>query len=137
MVINLRKKGQISIEIMYSVGVLLLIFIMLSSVTFTKKLDVERTRETVLKKNDCVMISNALQRVATLGDGYESWFKTYHKIDILESGLIIVGDIEDGGTSEIEIICSFNGVLYNAAYSLIGDEFTISNTEGVLNIAAV
>ena len=41
MVMSLRKKGQISIEIMYSVGVLLLIFIMLSSVTFTKKLDVE------------------------------------------------------------------------------------------------
>ena len=137
MAINLRKKGQISIEIMYSVGVLLLIFIMLSSVTFTKKVDVERTRETVQKKNDCVMISNALQRVATLGDGYESWFKTRHKLNILNSGLIILGDTADGGPTEIEIICSFNGVLDKASYSLIGDEFTISNSEGVLNIAAI
>ena len=87
---------------MYSVGVLLLIFIMLSSVTFTKKVDVERTRETVQKKNDCVMISNALQRVATLGDGYESWFKTRHKLNILNSGLIILGDTADGGPTEID-----------------------------------
>ena len=137
MVMSLRKKGQISIEIMYSVGVLLLIFVMLSSVTFTKKLDVERTRETVLKKNDCVMISNALQRVATLGEGYESWFKSYYELNVLKSGLIIVGDTGDGGPTEIEIICSFNGVLNQASYSLSGGEFIISNDGGVLSIIEI
>ena len=69
-----NKKGQVSIEIMYSVGVLLIIFLLLTVMTFNKKIDVERTRDIIDKKNDCNQISSAINRVLALGDGYNATF---------------------------------------------------------------
>ena len=130
------KKGQISIEIMYSVGVLMVIFILLSSVTFDKKIDVEKARDTVDKRSDCVMISNALGRVAVLGEGYTSEFTTTFIFDVFQTGLIIVGDkiYEENTPEEIEVICSFNGNLDQDYNDNNGLNWKVTNTGGVLSI---
>ena len=128
------KKGQISIEIMYSVGVLMVIFILLSSVTFNKKVDVERARDTVDKRSDCIMISNALGRVASLGEGYSSEFTTIYYFEIFKTGLIVVGDVSGSTPEEIEVICTFNGNL-DQDYSEGGGIWEVINSEGVLSIA--
>jgi hypothetical protein len=127
------KKGQISIEIMYSVGVLLMIFILLSSVTFDKKVDVERARDTVDKRSDCIMISNALGRVASLGDGYSSYFTTTFYFEIFQTGLIIVGDVSGSTPEEIEVICTFNGKL-DQDYEKDGGSWEVINAGGILSI---
>ncbi len=105
-----KKKGQVSIEIMYSVGVLLIIFILLTVMTFNKKIDVEKTREIIDKRNDCNKISGSINRVLALGDGYNATFKTPHTFDVYMTELIIVGDLEPSNT-EVEIICTFEGNL--------------------------
>ncbi len=126
------KRGQISIEIMYSVGVLLVIFLILSYATFNRKVEIERTRETVDKRSDCIMISNALNRVASLGEGYSSTFKTVYNFDIFDTGLIIVGDIDDTGPKEIEIVCSFSGVLNQTSYEDYFGKWDVTNDGGEL-----
>ena len=126
------KRGQISIEIMYSVAVLLVIFLVLSSATFERKVQVEDTRDAVEKRSDCIMISNALSRVATLGEGYSSTFKTIHNFDIFDTGLIVVGDVGDIGPKEIEVICSYSGVLNQTSYDDYIGAWKVNNTKGVL-----
>ncbi len=129
------KKGQISIEIMYSVGVLMVIFILLSSVTFDRKIDVERARDTVDKRSDCIMISNALGRVASLGEGYSSEFTTTFNFDVFTTGLIIVGDVSTSSPEEIEVICTFNGNLYQDYIDQTGLNWKVNNVGGVLSIS--
>ncbi len=126
------KRGQISIEIMYSVAVLLVIFLVLSSATFERKIQVEATRDTIEKRSDCIMISNALSRVATLGEGYASTFKTIHNFDIFDTGLIVIGDVGDLGPKEVEVVCSFNGVLNQTSYKDYIGAWKVNNTKGVL-----
>ena len=130
------RKGQISIEIMYSVGVLLMIFILLTAMTFSKKIDVERTRDTVAKKNDCNKISSAINRVLALGNNYEANFKTIHHFDVYTTELIIVGD-PDGGDpqTEIEVVCTFEGNI-DQDYSGTGI-WKVINDAGVLKMEAV
>tara|TARA_Y100000310_G_scaffold13087_1_gene13429 strand:- start:17486 stop:17893 length:408 start_codon:yes stop_codon:yes gene_type:complete len=129
------KKGQISIEIMYSIGVLMVIFILLSSVTFDRKIDVERARDTVDKRSDCIMISNALGRVASLGEGYSSEFTTTFNFDVFTTGLIIVGDVSTSSPEEIEVICTFNGNLYQDYIDQTGLNWKVNNVGGVLSIS--
>lgn len=132
------KRGQISIEIMYSVAVLLVIFLMLSSAAFDRKIQVERTRETVEKRSDCVMISNSLSRVASLGEGYSSTFKTIYNFDVFDTGLIVVSDVStDNEEKEIEIICSFSGVLAEASFPDKFGAFKVENIGGLLNLTEI
>ncbi len=130
-----NRKGQISIEIMYSVGVLLIIFILLTVMTFSKKVDVERTRDTVEKKNDCNEISSAMNRVLALGDGYEATFKTIFNFDVYTSELIIVGDPDVGDPREIEVTCTFEGEI-DQDYTGTGI-WRVINEGGMLKMEAV
>ncbi|MDP3917268.1 MAG: hypothetical protein Q8Q42_03195 [Nanoarchaeota archaeon] len=113
----MKKRGQISIEIMYSVGVLLVIFILTSSLAFNRKLDIERAGDTVSKRSDCAMISNAINRVVTLGEGHKSTFKTVYNFDVYDIGLIIVGDEPGTSPGELEVICTYNGKLNQSNYT--------------------
>lgn len=129
------KKGQISIEIMYSVGVLLVIFILLTAMTFSKKIDVEITRDTVNKKNDCNKISSAINRVLSLGSGYESTFRTVYHFDVYDTELIIVGDPVIGDPKEIEVICTFEGEI-DKDYEGTGT-WRVINERGILKMESV
>jgi len=113
----MKRRGQISIEIMYSVSVILVIFLILTSFTFDKKVEVEKMRETIEKRSDCVMISNSLGRAAALGEGHSSTFKTSYNFDIFDSGLIVIGDIAGSTPTEVEVVCSYNGILGEEAYT--------------------
>jgi uncharacterized protein (UPF0333 family) len=129
----MNKKGQISIEIMYSVGVLLVIFLILTAATFQRKIDVENTRETIEKRNDCVMISNAMNRVSSLGEGYSSTFRTIYNFDVFDTGLIVIGDIAGSTPEEIEVICSFNGLLNQHNYTGYGS-WKVTKSGGNLSL---
>jgi len=113
---SMKKKGQISIEIMYSIGVLLIIFILTSSLAFNRKIAIEKTDEIIEKRSDCAMISNAINRVVSLGDGYKSTFKTIYNFDVYDIGLIVVGDTAGTTPEEVEVICTFNGKLNETEY---------------------
>tara|TARA_Y100000310_G_scaffold345353_1_gene464071 strand:- start:1589 stop:2002 length:414 start_codon:yes stop_codon:yes gene_type:complete len=134
---NVSRRGQISIEILYSVGVLLLIFIMLTGITFERRMSVESTRDLVGKKDTCMMISNKLNSVSVLGDGYSSDFKTIHRFDVYDTGLLIVGDVgvaEEDKPKEVEAVCTFNGVLFTDKFTGDGGAWSVVNNGGVLTI---
>ncbi len=125
-----NKRGQVSIEIMYSIGVLLLIFILLTAVTFSKRVDVRKTDETVKKKNDCNEISSALNRILALGDGYSTDIYTPYNLDLFEAGLIVIGDPGVSST-EIELVCTFEGILAKEYRDLTGSQ-RFNNTGGII-----
>lgn len=127
-----NKKAQVSIEIMYSVGVLLIIFLLLTVMTFNKKIDVEQTRDIIDKKNDCNRISSAINRVLALGDGYNATFRTPHTFDVYTTELIIVGDAETTN-SEVEVVCTFEGEL-TEDYLLGTGKWKAINEKGVLRL---
>jgi hypothetical protein len=127
------KRGQIGVEIMYAVGVLLVIFIILTAVAFERRVSVSKAGETVDKKNDCSMIADKLNSIAALGEGYSTWFKTFYFVHVLESGIIYVGD---NGTSanEIEVVCTFNGELNQPIYGNMTGRWSIFNNQGKLEL---
>ena len=129
-----NKKGQIGIEIMYSIGVLLAIFILLTSVTFERRISVEKSREMIDKKNDCVMVSDKLTSITSLGDGYSTQFKTLHNLDIYDNGLIIIGDFGPGDEKEIEILCQYTGILNQTSYENLTGSFSIIGEGGFIKI---
>ena len=118
---------------MYAVGVLLVIFIILIAISFERRTGVRKADETVSKKNDCAMIANKLNSIAALGDGYNTWFKTFYSVDIFNSGLVVVGDAGNSST-EIEIFCTFNGELNQSKYQNMSEKWSISNNQGKLEI---
>jgi hypothetical protein len=128
------KKGQIGIEIMYSIGVLLAIFILLTSVTFERRISVEKSREMIDKKNDCVMVSDKLISITSLGDGYSTQFKTLHNLDIYANGLIVIGDFESVDEKEIEILCQYTGKLNQTSYENLTGSYNIIGENGVIRI---
>ena len=120
------KKGQIGVEIMYAVGVLLVIFIILSAIAFDRRIDIRDARDTIMKKNDCYMIANKLNSVAALGEGYTSEFKTNYFADIFDTGVIYLGDNETD-EQEIELVCTFNGKLNQSNYINLTGRWKVFN----------
>ena len=61
------KKGQISTEIMYAVGVMIVIFLLLTGVTMNRKSELRKTDDYLQKRNQCFRISNAISTLTAAG----------------------------------------------------------------------
>ena len=54
------NKGQVSIEIMFAVGMMLFIFIFMLAYSFNKKIDVTRFDNVISAKGDCTKLSTVM-----------------------------------------------------------------------------
>ncbi len=129
------RKGQISIEMMFSIGVMLFIFILLAGVTFEKKVTVERLRESINKQNDCYVIANAFGRVSALGDGYSVTFKSIYIFDIFDNGLVMISDELGVVDGEQEIVCTYSGLIDQEYLDNTGI-YTVTNINNQLTLTA-
>mgnify|MGYP001591403797 CR=1 FL=1 len=117
------KKGQISTEVMYSIGVMIFIFIILTGISFNRRSEVRKLDEFIEKRNECLKIANLLTSINTFGDisiynntqGYvKITLKNY--ADILTNGIIVVRDTNITPQS-IEATCTFNAHIGSIDFS--------------------
>lgn len=133
------KKGQISTEVMYSVGIMILVFLILTGISFNRRSEVRKLDEFVEKRSECLKLSNFLTSINTFGpfsigaafpfdDGFiRVNVKNY--ADIFENGVIFIRDLNISETS-IEATCTFTAHLDKPSYSLIpGINYFIHNID--------
>lgn len=90
---TLFSRGQISIEVMYSVGVMMVIFLILNGISFSWRLSSQDTHEYLDKRNECWKIADYLTSTALVGDGTSAEFYARYDTDILDSGAVVVGEV--------------------------------------------
>ena len=52
------KKSQANIELLYSLGTILILFLIITLISFDKNTEIKKTRDFVEKRNDCLKIAN-------------------------------------------------------------------------------
>ena len=129
------RRGQISMEVMYSVGVMMIIFIILTGISFNRRLEISHTDEYLDKHNQCFKLADYITSVAAGGDGTAAQVYLRHYTDIAGKGVIIVG----GAVKTEELIEATCG--YSAKISATSDltldpylTYRILNIRGTVDI---
>ncbi len=52
------KKSQANIELLYSIGTILILFLIITLISFDKNIEIKKTKDFVEKRNDCLKIAN-------------------------------------------------------------------------------
>ncbi len=129
--IRKQKKAQISLEVLYSVGILIIIFIILNGVTFNWRLDIRRTDDFLKKKNDCYMFADTITAISNTGNNAQATLKSHYYVQAFTGGLIMVGDLSDGNIAK-EVTCTYTGIASDS--TLKTGTFTIKNENGVVKV---
>lgn len=126
------KRGQISTEVIYSVGVLVVIFLLLTGITFNRKIDIRRTEDYMNKRAECLKISNTLSSVSASGHGTARTIKVDYNVTISNQSRITVS--ETGATPRtIEAVCTYTG---NVNDNNIGAAlYTFINNMGMVQVS--
>ena len=82
------RKGQISIEMIFGVGIILLMFLVILSLSFVKKQEAIKTEQMVEARAECVMLADALSSVRTLGPTANFSLKLYYKQTVQNTSII-------------------------------------------------
>ncbi len=122
------KRGQVSIEGILVISVLMIVFLLALSFTFLRNSDIITTRAILDNQNDCRRVANAISQVKVLGDGSEARIYARPNITIISSSkLIITQDKKE------KAYCSFEGIAtYN--YTNISGSLLVRNENGVITI---
>lgn len=124
----MQKEGQISIEVMTSIAVLLVIFLITLAFTVSKRLEIARAEEYFERKGECDLLANAITQTSMLGDGAQSALSIDRNISIFnKSMLIMVWDQKERAFCSIE-------KLKIANYTNISGNLLIRNNLGKINI---
>ncbi len=101
------KKGQISMEVMYSVGVMLTIFIIITGISFSWRLQFSHTEEYLELRDECLKIANYISMVGVGGPG--TYANTYlrERTDVSRKGYLTVG-VTATGPGAVEVTCGFS-----------------------------
>ena len=126
------KKSQISLEVIYSVGILIIIFIILNGVTFNWKFDIRKTDDFLRKKNDCLMFADTITSLSNSGNNAEATLKSHYYAQVFAGGLVMVGELSDGSIAK-EVTCTYTGIASDS--TLKTGTFTIKNENGVVKVS--
>ena len=84
------KKSQISMEFMFTIGIVFFIFLIVLFFTFERRTDLRETEDILKLKNECYKISNFISAVYAGGDGTNITTKTTYVISIYNDGRVDV-----------------------------------------------
>src|SRR3989344_2401823 len=113
-----NKYGQISIEFIFAVGAVLLIFLVILAFSFDKANDIRRFKRENELLDECNKISNAILTATIIGDKGSVIIETSKTINIFDYGLISVSD------EEASVECNYIGKID----TLVGLSGTITLT---------
>ncbi|MBS3144973.1 hypothetical protein J4208_05310 [Candidatus Woesearchaeota archaeon] len=100
------RRGQISTEIMYAVGVMIMIFLLLTGISFNRRSELRKMDDYLQKRNECLKISNTLASLTSAGFNTRAVVTVYNKVWIFNTGRITVDPSLSGSE---ETPCTFVG----------------------------
>ena len=130
------KKGQISTEVLYAVGTMILIFLLLTGITFNRKLDIKKTDDYLKKRTECLKVSNTISSVSAAGEGTERIIQILYNISLYRNSRIVVSETEATART-VEAVCSYTGNLAeDGTIAGIGN-YIFNNTNGTVQVNKV
>ncbi len=125
------RKGQISIEIMYAVGVMIIIFILLTGISFNRRYELIKLDDFLNKKNECLRISDSVTGIQASGNSTISIVNIKYYTDAYSTGVILVKDAQTTTPTSVEASCTFHGNLSNPLQTVnMKGQYRIKNREG-------
>lgn len=98
------EKAQISIEFLFSIGLIFLIFLMLLAVILDKEYEIRVSESTLGKLSECQRIANIITALASSNDGMKIEIDTDYYINVFSSGQIFANDID---STHNEVSCTY------------------------------
>ncbi len=120
------KKGQISIEVMYSVGVMLIVFFILSGLTFNQRSDLRHLDDILERKIECLKLSNAITETSIVTENAYSDIFLKYNTTLYRDGVIIIAG-QDERKISTDTSCTFTAYINT-------DKPAINLTRGVVQI---
>tara|TARA_Y100000310_G_scaffold144893_3_gene144243 strand:- start:56558 stop:56977 length:420 start_codon:yes stop_codon:yes gene_type:complete len=131
-----NKKGQISTEVLYAVGTMVLIFLLLTGITFNRKLDLKKTDDYLKKRTECLKISNTISSISAAGEGTERIISITYNVTIFKTSRISVSETEIKPKT-IEAVCSYTGNLAKDVNIAGIGNYIFNNTKGAVEVGKV
>lgn len=85
------RKGQISINFLFAIAIVLILFIITIGITFDKRTEIKNTRDQLDKMNLCLLISDSISKIYIGGDGTRITLNSYYTINLKNKFI----DVED------------------------------------------
>lgn len=93
-------RAQVTIEFMFVIGAILLIFLIIVSFTFEKRIDLREKEAFINKRTECLRISDLISSIFAAGPGAQADLKTDYLITVFNNTLMMVEDI--GNITQVE-----------------------------------
>ncbi len=134
MAINVNtKRGQISLEVMYAIGTMIIIFLIITGVNVSRQFELRMLDEYSTKADKCYELANRLTGVENLGDGSSSLFYTSSYIYDINSGEQAITVSEpNADASAVDASCTFLSPLSSTATLQKLTNYNIIKREGVV-----
>lgn len=94
------KKSQVSIEMLFAIGTILLLFTVVLIVVIDKRTELRNTKNFLELRDDCLKISNTINEIFIDGDGTNITIKIKNNASVQENFL----SVTDGKN---EVYCTF------------------------------
>lgn len=122
-------KGQLSLETMFAVGVVLVLFIMALSFSFVKKQELLETQQVLQAKAECLVLADMLSSMLTLGPTSNASLHLYFKHSVSNSSSIR----SYNNDSAVELtFCNYMGVV--GPYTNLSGDVHVQNVAGNVSV---
>ena len=123
-------RGQISLEIIITVSLVILIFLGFFIFYIDKNREIKNLDEVLELRDECFRISNAIGNAITLGEGYSAELQLLQNTTMrLNEGTISIESEEGTDTT-----CSYRGDVVSGTYN---STINITNTNNIITIQNV
>lgn len=122
------KKAQISMEFLFSLGLIFLVFVILLFIIIDKQIETHNTEITLKKLSECQRFANIITALASSTDGTLVELKTAYYIKITNGGMIYANDENSVNN---EVACSYSA---NPITASIYGPVKFKKSEGKINV---
>lgn len=127
------KKGQISLEVVFSVGVVLFLAVIIIVFAFVKKNEIIQTEQFTQARAECLKISDALGSLLTLGSDSNITFRLYYLHNIYNNSIIrSYSNTTDSPLQEIAV-CNYVGS--TGPYWNVSSSVTVWSRNGNVSVS--
>jgi len=123
------KKGQISLETVFAVGMVLLLFIIILVFSFVKKQEAIKTEQFIEARAECLQLADAFNSMLTLGTASNFSMHLYYKHQVLNTSIIRTR----ANDSRQEIaFCNYLGIV--GPYANLTGDIHVQNVAGNISV---
>jgi len=124
------KKGQISTEFIFSLSIVIVVFLMLIYLNFEKMKEVRDTEKMLDKKAECIRVANMISGVFSIGQGTEKFSHTDYRLYAKNNTVLEVQRIGHA-QKEPPVQCRFSANINERNFT---GSFKISNVNSIISI---